>query len=48
MLHLRDGRNNDVVFLGLLNVVRKAGLIDGQINLAHGSLFLLLFVNIRI
>ena len=48
MLHLRDGRNNDVVFLGLLNVVLQAGLVDGQIDLAHGSLLLLLFVNIRI
>ena len=48
MLHLRDGRDDNVVFLGLLNVVLQAGLVDGQIDLAHGSLLLLLFVNIRI
>ena len=48
MLHLRDGRNNDVVFLGLLDIVRKARLVDSQIDLAHDLLLLLLFVNIRI
>ena len=37
VLHLRDGRDDDVVFLGLLDVVRKAFLVDGEIDLAHSS-----------
>ena len=42
VLHLGDGRDDDVVFLGLLDVVRKAFLVDGQIDFTH-VLFLLLF-----
>ena len=29
--------HDDVVFLGLLDVVRKAFLVDGEIDLAHSS-----------
>ena len=36
VLHLGDGRDDDVVLLGLLDVVRKAGLVDGKIDFAHG------------
>ena len=37
VLHLRDGRDDDVVFLGLLDVMRQAFLVDGEIDLAHSS-----------
>ena len=30
MLHLRDGRNNDVVFLGLLNVGKPVALMNKE------------------
>ena len=32
VLHLRDGRDDDIVFLGLLDIVGKAFFVDGQIN----------------
>ena len=32
MLHLRDGRDDDAVFLGLLDIMRKALFVDGQID----------------
>ena len=32
ILHLRDGRDDDVVFLGLLDVVLQAFLVDAKIN----------------
>ena len=37
ILHLRDGRDDDVVFLGLLDVMQQAFFVDGQIDLAHSS-----------
>ena len=37
VLHLGDGRDDDVVFLGLLDVVGQAFTVDGQIDLAHSS-----------
>ena len=37
VLHLGDGRDDDVVFLGLLDVVCKAFLVDGQIDFTHVS-----------
>ncbi len=41
ILHLGDGRDDDMVFLGLLDVVLQAFLVDAKIN--HG--FLLLFLH---
>ena len=35
MLHLRDGRDDDAVFLGLLDIMRKALFVDGQIDFTH-------------
>ena len=32
VLHLRDGGDDDVVFLGLLDVMLQANLVDGQID----------------
>ena len=37
VLHLGDGRDDDVVFLGLLDVMQQAFFVDGQIDLAHSS-----------
>ena len=37
VLHLGNGRDDDVVFLGLLDVMQQAFFVDGQIDLAHSS-----------
>jgi len=36
VLHLRKSRNDDVVFLCLLNVVLKASLVDAEVDFTHG------------
>ena len=38
VLHLRDGRDDDVIFLCLLDIVLKAFLVDAQIDLTHSYL----------
>ena len=35
MLHLRDGGDDDVVFLGLLDVMLQSDLVDAQIDFTH-------------
>ena len=35
VLHLSDGGDDDVVFLGFLDIVLQTGLVDGQIDFTH-------------